>query len=313
MQDNKPAVKLFCGVKVVTKRQTLHVGKVLMITCSNHPPSPTRTSNPWSVFSNVHQTTRWGYSLHYLICAYLITAQQALTLAYENSQASLTILSSRDSNSSVDSPSDLHIILTDFISLLSLLHGATTKIALSLNPSSPTYQAALTPLKEVAERVPALSHSVSLIDRSHGAILLKEVEFVAIDVIQSIKSLMQTLLEETKPNTGSVGRTTEMYLVRTGAVHDTIERARTQNSISRDNLAAVRKLWIRDHDSLVDALEEAREVCEGADSMNDEFNDGWDELGISTENLKPVELERATKVILAILPFLYLNTLLCRR
>lgn len=205
-------------------------------------------------------------------------------------------MSNRDSNSRTDNPSDLHTVLADFISLLSLLHGATTKIALSLKPSSPAYNAALIPLKEIADRVPALSHVISLIDQSYGATLLKEVEFITIDVLESIKSLTQTLLETTKLNTTSIGTNTEMYLVRTGAVHDTIEKARAQNGVSRENLAAVRKLWVRDHDSLIDALEEAREICDSVDSLSDESDNGWDELGISTEKLKPAELERANKV-----------------
>ncbi|KXN89261.1 hypothetical protein AN958_06015 [Leucoagaricus sp. SymC.cos] len=81
--------------------------------------------------------------------------------------------------------------------------------------------------------------------------------------------------------------------MRTGAVHDIIEKARGRDGFPGNNLVAVRKVWKRNQESLNDGLDEVRETMENAEKPEDgvgkeeeEFDDGWTELGISS-NVKP--------------------------
>lgn len=125
-----------------------------------------------------------------------------------------------------------------------------------------------------------------------GTTIVKEYETVARNVISAVRSLAQTLLENDPA---------QSHLIRTGEVHELIDRAKKPGGLSTSNLDAVRKLWSQKHDSLMDGYEEIQEICnqsEGDDEDDgDGFDDGWDELGInSKQKLSVPELERATKV-----------------
>ena len=77
------------------------------------------------------------------------------------------------------------------------------------------------------------------------------------------------------------------YLVRTAAVHDLIDRARSTgpHGLSKDNIHAVRKLWVAQGDPITDAIAELKDVVDSADDDDDaadlagssDLDDGWDD------------------------------------
>jgi hypothetical protein len=202
----------------------------------------------------------------------------------------------------------LEVLQKDFTSLLTLLHSSTTKCALALKPSSPTYQAALAPLKDISENTAALTHCAQLFSgEMHGATLTKEVFSTVQDMIQAIRALVQTFLAlQTHAGIGT-GKAGEEYMVRTGEVHDLIDKARGAKGVSKDNLGAVRKKWAEDRRTLEDAFREVDEMVgeaeedgdeEGEDNNEDE--DGWDGLGLGKgKKMDKTELERTKQVSLA--------------
>lgn len=183
-----------------------------------------------------------------------------------------------------ESPQDTTpaIIRADLLALLDIISHNSTKAALALKPSSPSYSASVAPLTEIAARITAVAHCVRLFTPSHGRTLTNEVTSLARQVIEAVRSLAQTLLA-----------TGEDYLVRTAAVHDLIDKARGPEGLSADNVSAVHKLWLSDQASLVDGCEELDQMM---DATPTEFDDGWDELGLGTERLSVTEIERAKKV-----------------
>ena len=93
--------------------------------------------------------------------------------------------------------------------------------------------------------------------------------------------------------------TGEDYLVRTGAVHDAVDKARRE--LPADNLTAVKKRWEADRDLMADSLEEINAMLEDDDAEENDLDgeelDEWDELGFgSTKKMSEVELERTRKV-----------------
>jgi hypothetical protein len=103
--------------------------------------------------------------------------------------------------------------------------------------------------------------------------------------------------------------------IRTGAVHDLIDKARGENGVSKNNMDAVRKKWAQDWESLDDGLREVSQMIEeeetnGSEEENELVEDGWDELGLdSRKKMNKEELER-TKTVHTILR---LTTLLHKR
>lgn len=93
----------------------------------------------------------------------------------------------------------------------------------------------------------------------------------------------------------------EEYLVRTGTVHDLVEKARRE--IPADNLAAVKGRWTADRGMLEDSLEEIISMLEGGDEDDMDtggFDDEWDELGFgSSKKMSEIELERTRKVCIS--------------
>lgn len=126
--------------------------------------------------------------------------------------------------------------------------------------------------------------------------MVAEVNSVVKQVIDGIRSLAQTLLDVEAPtNRTASGKAGDEYMVRAAAMHDLIDKARTGLSI--DNISAVRKLWLRDQASLNDGLNELVEMIDSNDAEDEiEEEDGWDELGLATQKMSPVEVERAKKV-----------------
>ena len=188
--------------------------------------------------------------------------------------------------------SDFATLRKDFLSLLSLIHASSTKVALALKPSSPQYKAALTPLKDLSNNVAALVHSIRLMRRDQSATILKEYTSLVQTVIGAVESLAQIFLDST-------GRTvTEEYLVRAGTVHGLIDIARKPGGLSLTNRDAVRKRWLQNHESILDGAEEIQQVCNAEGPEEDNFiDDGWEELGVNSAiKLSPAELDRTEKV-----------------
>ena len=183
--------------------------------------------------------------------------------------------------------SDFPTLRIDFLSLLSLIHASSTKVALALKQPSPQYKASLTSLKDLSNNVAALVHSICLMRRDQSATLLKEYTSLVQNVVWAVKSLAQTFLDST-------ATATEEYIVRAGTIHDLIDMARKPGGLSMTSRDAVRKKWLQNHESIVDGAEEIQQVCSPKD--DDFIDDGWEELGINSEKLSPPELDRTEKV-----------------
>ena len=127
-------------------------------------------------------------------------------------------------------------------------------------------------------------HCTNLLSSSlHGTTLKQETVSVVKDVIESLVSLLSLY---SKPNNHSQ----DEYLVRTGTVHDLINKAR---DLPADNASAVRRLWDRDTESLDDALREVADML----TDDDHQEDGWDELGFDADQkMDATEIRRATQV-----------------
>ncbi|RDB21366.1 hypothetical protein Hypma_011600 [Hypsizygus marmoreus] len=208
------------------------------------------------------------------------------------------------------------VLRNDLMSLLSLLHASTTKLSLALKPSSPTYSASLTPLKDVSDHVSAISHCVLLFESTHGATFIEELYSVAKNIVESVLSLVQTFLNiEATGSRTSTGQAGDEYMVRIGAVHEIIKKAQSTSGLSRDNIVAVQKKLSQDHESLDDGLKEVGEMIDEQAStdevMKDDWDDGgWGELGLdSAQRMDVHELERAKKIH----AILRLSTLLHKR
>jgi hypothetical protein len=224
-----------------------------------------------------------------------------LTSATQTCSAALaSILEHSHKHTSGTHQSDHAVLHKDLLSLLALIYAHTTKLSLTLKPPSPAYKASFGPLKDISDQISALSHCVRLFTPDHGIILLREVVSVAEDVIQSVRALLQTFLEN---ETHGVEHAGNEYLVRTGAAHDLITKARAPGGVSADNVASVRKRWKQDHGALEDGVSEIIEMINNAQAPDnnpgeDFEDDGWDEIGIpSTQKLDQVELERTKKVV----------------
>ncbi|KZP11986.1 hypothetical protein FIBSPDRAFT_836920 [Athelia psychrophila] len=219
-------------------------------------------------------------------------------------------------------PPDLDVLQKDLISLLTLVYVATTKSALTLKPSAPSYPAALVPLKDLSTNTANLSHCARLFDGNvHGCTLSKQVIATVRDIIEAVRALVQTflVLQSHAGSRSGTGQAGEEYMVRTAGVHDLIDKAKGPNGLSRDNMGAVRKIWTQDRGALDDGFREVGEMVEDAeDEGNDEANededvemdDGWGELGLGkSEKMTGDELERTKKVH----DLLRLTTLLHKR
>ncbi|TEB31310.1 hypothetical protein FA13DRAFT_1732759 [Coprinellus micaceus] len=189
--------------------------------------------------------------------------------------------------------SEFSTIHKDFLGLLAYLYSATTKTALSLKPSSPTYSASSTPLKDLSDNVARLASNVRVVRTAYGATILKEMQSSAQSVVAAIHGLTQTLISDLS----SSNEPGEEYLSKVGEIHHAIDRIRGSNGLSSNNVAAAHKIWTADQGSLTDALSELQEMAESKDEGDDVFDDGWDELGLNaSQTLAGEELERLKKI-----------------
>ena len=218
-------------------------------------------------------------------------ARNALTLVVENCKAALIAIDNSDEPAPDSYPSsDFPTLRKDFLSLLSLIHASSTKVALALKPSSPQHKAAVTPLKDLSNNVAALVHSIHLMRRDQSATILKEYTSLVQNVIGAVESLAQIFLDSTTT-------ATEEYLVRTGTIHELIDLARKPGGLSMTSRDAVQKRWLQNHESIVDGAEEIQQICNPKATEGEDFiDDGWEELGINSIKLSPSELDRTEKV-----------------
>ncbi|EJF66063.1 hypothetical protein DICSQDRAFT_143418 [Dichomitus squalens LYAD-421 SS1] len=182
----------------------------------------------------------------------------------------------------------LAVIHKDFQSLLTLIYTSTTKVTLVLRPTEPAPNAALAPIRDLGTSITSLATCATLF-HLYGTTLASETRLLASDVIEAVRSLAMMFVEDAGGD----------YLVRTGAVHDMVEKARRE--LPADNIAAVRKRWRADRGMLEDSLEDinamVEDAGEGEDLDADELDDEWDELGFgSTKKMSDDELERTKKI-----------------
>lgn len=226
----------------------------------------------------------------------------------ETCTAALSALASRNQrNKSEPQTSDLAVILKDLDSLLSLIYNSSTKLALALKPSSPTYSASLPVIVDLTKYTSGIAHCIHLLNpESHGATLIKEVHHEMIAILEALRAVVQTFLNLAArgPSIARSGSAGEEYLVRTGALHDLITHARGQNGIPKDNISAIRRRWKQDRGALEDSLREVSEMIDGAEGSEGDdvdgnnVDDGWDELGLGDTGAKMDrdELARAKNV-----------------
>ncbi|KAH7889698.1 hypothetical protein F5I97DRAFT_574774 [Phlebopus sp. FC_14] len=240
----------------------------------------------------------------------------ALTFVSQTCTAALSALSvvpRSEDGASDHETTDLSVILKDLDSLLALIYNLSTKLSLSLKPSSPSYSASLPLLQDIAEHTSAVVHCTDLLRvKLHGATLVKDTAYLSRGIIESMRAVVQTFLD----NATSSDVAGEEYLVRTGTLHELITRARAPSGIPKDNQTAVRHHWKSNQDALDDNLQEVDRMIEEAENddagndVEDEFNDGWDELGIEhSRKMEEDELARTKNVR----QILRLTTLLHKR
>ncbi|KAG1891006.1 hypothetical protein F4604DRAFT_1703824 [Suillus subluteus] len=226
----------------------------------------------------------------------------ALTSASETCTAALSALASRNQrNKSEPQTSDLAVIVKDLDSLISLIYNTSTKLALVLKPSSPTYSASLPVIVDLTKYTSGIAHCIHLLNPDlHGATLIKELQHEVTAIFEALRAVVQTFLNLAARGP-SIARndSAEEYLVRTGTLHDLITQARGPNGIPKDNISAIRRRWKQDRAALEDSLREVSEMIDGAEgSENDDVDDGWDELGLGDTGAKMDgdELARAKNV-----------------
>ncbi|KAK0483623.1 hypothetical protein IW261DRAFT_968786 [Armillaria novae-zelandiae] len=210
--------------------------------------------------------------------------------------AALDVLSQFSQSEDVPPP-ELAVIRQDFLSLLLLVYGTTTKLSLAMKPKAPTYSAALSPLKDISDHISALAHCTNmLLPEIHGATLVQEFNNICVDVIKSVKSLL-TVFDASETRVVEPG---DEYLVKIGEIHHLIDGARSSSGdgLSVDNLSAVRKKWLQDSGPLDDGLKELNDMIEyGGEDAEEDKEDDWDELGLgSVKCADEKELERTKQV-----------------
>ena len=239
-------------------------------------------------------------------------------------RASLTLLSHNCALSiaALDAKRDvqelpLSTLRADFISILSVIYSNTTKLSIALNPTSPTYSAALTPLKDLTTYSSTLaSNASSFLPNVHGRALTMEVHSTARGVFTALQELVHAHLsllanpankgdDAVAVSKSSSQNGNDAYLAKTAVVHELITQAKTEKhprGISKSNLIAVRKRWREHSEIIADAVEtlEAEGSPSDVDDEDDEdFDDGWDDpdLGlIAPGKLSPEQVELAKTV-----------------
>ncbi|KAH7107824.1 hypothetical protein BKA62DRAFT_610700 [Auriculariales sp. MPI-PUGE-AT-0066] len=180
-----------------------------------------------------------------------------------------TAAAAYDALQAVDEPAsskDAEILRKDFLSILTLLYAAATKIALSLKPPNPDYQASLRPITDMGGASVALSACASqFTTHQHGPAMRRKVRSLAGNVLHAARHLCSSLASDSG----------DIYVL-TGAVHDSVDRAR---ELPESELATIRAIFRTNQACLDDGLPELKELIEGSEDPDDGWNDLEDELG----------------------------------
>jgi Grap2 and cyclin-D-interacting len=233
--------------------------------------------------------------------------QRLLTLLLSTSTDAIAHLHSKPDSSI----SPLSALRTDFLSLLSVLYSNTTKLSIALNPSSPVYSAAVTPLNDLITHSSTLASNASLfLPDVHGRALTSEVHSTAKGVLTALQELAHAHISLlAKPTTTkhkidtSRSSGNDDYLAKTGIVHELIRQAKAEqpHGLSKTNLIAVQKRW-REHSEIiadaVSTLEADASLPEG-DEEEDELDDGWDDPELDLPEAgkqSPEQIQLAKKV-----------------
>jgi hypothetical protein len=227
----------------------------------------------------------------------MLAALDALRTASSTCSSALTILSGSP-DSIPDAPA-LSILRKDLISLFSLVYSQITKLALSLKPASPAYSASVAPAEDLSKHINAVATCATLFNADvNGATLVAQVRSTTKEIVQAVDLFLQTVITTLGSDAAAPGQGKDIYLIRTGAVHELIEQARGPDGIPESNVVAVKRHWVEDHRTLKDAVQEFEDMMQPSmgDDLDDEFGDGWDELGVGKEELSLEELGRVKAV-----------------
>ncbi|KDQ10599.1 hypothetical protein BOTBODRAFT_190414 [Botryobasidium botryosum FD-172 SS1] len=194
----------------------------------------------------------------------------------------------RPFGSAASNPLPFSSLRNDLLSLLQLIYSHATRLSLALKPPR-TPAAAIKVLADLDADLSRFVACASCIgEKDSGATILKEVSWCAQEVVEEVQGLVECFGE------GIIDDEDKTYLMKTGALHASIERFKQDLSV--DNRGAVVKRWKSNDASLQDALVECKDMTNADEDMED---DGWDEImgeGEKKEKMSEEEVERANKV-----------------
>lgn len=167
-----------------------------------------------------------------------------------------------------------------------------------LNPTEPTFSAAIPPLEDLVKHLNAITSCASFFTTTFGSTLRTEVVGLTLDILQATKGFVDHCVlitgGEAPP---SKLKATHLYL--TGSLHELIDHSRGTDGLSKDNLQAVRKKWSQDLSVLGDGYRELSELLTsdgaGIDPLDEDLDDE-DGLIFDSAPLTTEEAERAKKV-----------------
>ncbi|KAI0256690.1 hypothetical protein BJV78DRAFT_1150657 [Lactifluus subvellereus] len=238
-----------------------------------------------------------------------VSVQALLTLLSRTSTDSITALNNPNTSNAQNLP--LSTLRRDFLSILSVLYSNTTKLSIALNPTSPTYSAAVTPLKDLVAHSSTLASNASLfLPDVHGRTLTAEVHATAKSVLTALQELAHAHLSllakpALKDDDDDARSANDGYLAKTGVVHELIAQTKADEpqGLSRTNLIAVRKRWREHSDIIADAVSTLEiEAFPPDDDDDDDNDDGWDDpefeldLGAGGKQ-SPEQIQLAKKIL----------------
>jgi len=214
----------------------------------------------------------------------------ALSRASATCVTALEILR-RPSGNTASNPLPFSSLRSDLLSLLQLIYSHATRLSLALKPPH-TPTAAVKVLADLDADLSRLVACASCIsEKDSGAAIQKEVSWCVQEVVEEAQGLVECF------GMGVIEGGDKTYLMKTGALHASIERFKQDLSV--DNREAVIKRWKSNDASLQDALEECKDMTSVDEDGEEEEDDGWDEImgdGEKKEKMSEEELERTKKV-----------------
>ncbi|WWD04581.1 hypothetical protein V865_002651 [Kwoniella europaea PYCC6329] len=214
--------------------------------------------------------------------------QKALKECQKTVLTSLKALTTSCSSSSTSS-SDIPPALGDVVGqLLAQLRQSITALGLSFNPPI-TIDAAIQQLGKISEYIGKLISCVLLATTPSTELLAEEWKEGLISVV-----------EETNKHTRVLEENGD-YLSSTGIVWESIDSL--LNDLSKDEPSALKRRWKVHQSTVKDAWQEFKELLESAsddkgkedenENVNEDGEDGWDELDLGGEALSEEERKRA--------------------